>query len=125
MIQERVKLLSEVGATMQYFWEEVPYEATALLPQKKGAPLFTPAETARMLRTVRDEAARGEFRAADMEARLRPLVEGGDWGVKELFMTLRVAVTGRTVSAPLFETMEVLGREESLRRLDRAIAKLA
>ena len=42
-----------------------------------------------------------------------------------LFMLLRVAVTGRSVSPPLFESMEVLGRERCLRRLDEAVARLA
>jgi len=40
--------------------------------------------------------------------------------VKDLFMTLRIALTGRTVSPPLFETMEVLGREKTVSRLQKA-----
>jgi glutamyl-tRNA synthetase len=59
-----------------------------------------------------------------MEARLRELV--GELGLKpgQLFTSMRVAVTGRTVSPPLFETIEVLGRERALERLGRAIARL-
>ena len=47
-------------------------------------------------------------------------------GLKEgdFFMVLRVAVTGRTASPPLFETMEVLGKDESVARLKQARAKL-
>jgi glutamyl-tRNA synthetase len=40
-------------------------------------------------------------------------------------MPIRVAVTGRTVSPGLFETLRVLGRERSLERLARAREKLA
>jgi glutamyl-tRNA synthetase len=43
----------------------------------------------------------------------------------QLFTSLRVAVTGRTVSPPLFDTMEVLGRQRSLNRLARALVLLA
>ena len=43
----------------------------------------------------------------------------------QLFTSLRVAVTGRTVSPPLFETMEVLGREVTLARVGQAIGLLA
>jgi glutamyl-tRNA synthetase len=59
-----------------------------------------------------------------MEALLRGLV--AELGLKpvQLFTSLRVAVTGRTVSPPLFETMEVLGRARSLERLRLAIAAL-
>jgi glutamyl-tRNA synthetase len=35
-----------------------------------------------------------------------------------------VAITGRTVGPPLFESIEILGRDESLRRLDAALAKV-
>jgi glutamyl-tRNA synthetase len=42
----------------------------------------------------------------------------------QLFTSLRVAVTGRTVSPPLFETMEVLGREVTLARVSQAISLL-
>ena len=59
-----------------------------------------------------------------MEEAIRPVAEQLVWKPQELFMTLRVAVTGRTVSTPLFETMHVLGRKESLRRLRHAIDKL-
>ncbi|HUY75770.1 MAG TPA: hypothetical protein VMV29_03295, partial [Ktedonobacterales bacterium] len=59
-----------------------------------------------------------------LEAPLRELVT--ELGLKpvQLFTSLRVAVTGRTVSPPLFETMEVLGREVSLTRLRQAIKQL-
>jgi glutamyl-tRNA synthetase len=40
-------------------------------------------------------------------------------------MTIRVAVTGRTATPPLFDTLVALGRERTLRRLDRAIEVLA
>jgi glutamyl-tRNA synthetase len=39
-------------------------------------------------------------------------------------MVLRVAVTGSPVSPPLFESIEILGKEETLRRVDAALAKL-
>ena len=42
----------------------------------------------------------------------------------QIFGALRVAVSGQTVSTPTFETMEILGREESLRRIEQVIALL-
>lgn len=38
---------------------------------------------------------------------------------------MRVAVTGRTVGLPLFESLEILGREKTIARIDAALAKLA
>ena len=60
--------------------------------------------------------------AAIEEALRAALVEGLGLKPKHAFGPLRVAVTGRTVSPPLFESLELLGRERSLRRLSEAIA---
>ncbi|GAH54196.1 unnamed protein product, partial [marine sediment metagenome] len=57
------------------------------------------------------------------EELVRGLAEELAWKPADLFMTLRVAVTCRKVSTPLFETMEILGREECLARIDRAIGR--
>ena len=43
---------------------------------------------------------------------------------RQFFGALRVAATGRTVSPPLFETMEVLGKDEIVRRLRSAVERL-
>ena len=51
------------------------------------------------------------------------MAEAIGWKPADLFMSLRVAVTCRKVSTPLFETMEILGREECLGRVDEAIEK--
>jgi glutamyl-tRNA synthetase len=58
------------------------------------------------------------------EEALRGVVER--LGVKPgaVFQPLRVALTGRTVSAGIFESLALLGREESLARIDSALARL-
>lgn len=62
------------------------------------------------------------FAAADIEAALRvALIEGLGLKPKNAFGALRVALTGRRVSPPLFESMELLGRERSLARLRAAL----
>ena len=55
---------------------------------------------------------------------LRGLAERLGWKTGDLFMPIRIAVTGRRATPPLFETMAVLGRERCLVRLQRARAKL-
>jgi glutamyl-tRNA synthetase len=64
--------------------------------------------------------------APTLESALRALAEElGHKPTSAFFSVLRVAVTGRTVSPPLFETMAVLGRDATLARLERAGAKAA
>jgi glutamyl-tRNA synthetase len=71
------------------------------------------------------DAGRVTFDAENLEAPLRSLTEDRGWKVGDLFMAIRVAVTGRTATPPLFDTMVALGYERTLARLDRAIEKLA
>jgi len=59
--------------------------------------------------------------AAEIEAALRTaLIDGRGLKPKVAFTPVRIAVTGRRVSPPLFESMEILGREVSLARLRAA-----
>jgi glutamyl-tRNA synthetase len=55
---------------------------------------------------------------------LRALAERRGWKAGHLFMAIRVAVTGRTATPPLFDTLVALGQERTIERLDRAIAIL-
>ena len=64
------------------------------------------------------------FEADELEPPLRALAEARGWKAGDLFMAIRVAVTGRTATPPLFETLVALGRERTLERLDRALAVL-
>jgi len=47
------------------------------------------------------------------------------WKAGDFFKPMRIAITGRSVSPPLFGSMELLGRERCLARIDAALAKLA
>ena len=55
---------------------------------------------------------------------MRPLAEELQLKTGVFFGLLRVAVTGKTATPPLFETMEVLGRERCLKRINKALEKL-
>lgn len=119
--QERMKTLAEAPAMTEFFFtERIAYTPTALVA--KNMDIARTLDGLRRSEAIlRDLPA---WEAAAMEPPLRALV--AELGLKpvQLFTSLRVAVTGRTVSPPLFETMEVLGRDVSLRRLAEAIAAL-
>jgi glutamyl-tRNA synthetase len=55
---------------------------------------------------------------------MRTIAEGLGLKAGDVFMMLRVAATGSAVSPPLFESLHVLGKEESLRRVSAALSKL-
>ncbi|MBP1621819.1 MAG: glutamyl-tRNA synthetase [Acidobacteria bacterium] len=84
------------------------------------------AETATTLAALVEDALDPllEWDAGRVEAALRAFADKSGWKPGDLFMPVRVAVTGRTATPPLFETMDVLGREVCRRRLRRAVEVL-
>jgi len=65
-----------------------------------------------------------DFAAGELEAISRNAAEGHGWKAGDFFRPLRVAITGRLISPPLFGSMELLGRERTLARIDAALARL-
>ena len=119
--QERMKTLADaVDATTFFFVDDLTYPLDLLIAKQMDA-----ARTLQGLREARAVlAAQPQWEAPPLEQAARELVARLGLKPAQLFASLRVAVTGRTVSPPLFETMEVLGRQRSLERIDRAIARL-
>ena len=124
LVQERIKLLTEAAEKLDWAFmtaDEITYPDPTLLIGRNldAAQSVQVLELGRMIL-----ATAGEFTAAALESLFREAAE--DMGVKvgSFFAPFRVAVTGRTVSPPLFESMEVLGREEVLARVDNALAAL-
>jgi len=62
------------------------------------------------------------FDVEHIEVALREVVESGDRKPKDVFQPIRVALAGTTISPGIFESLAVLGRDESVRRLDAALA---
>jgi glutamyl-tRNA synthetase len=116
LIHDRVGTLSEGADMLAFlFLEDVVYDETAVaaLLDADGIAVVDAARTA--LEGV------GDWTTAAIEEALRTaLVE--DLGLKprNAFGPVRVAITGRRISPPLFESLELLGREESLARLASA-----
>ena len=121
LVQERLKTLAEGPDLVSFFFDRpLEYDAALLVP--KGP---TPAEARRALVAALERLQGLEsFDAHTLEEILRPLAEELDLKTGQLFGALRVATTGRTAAPPLFQTMEVLGRERCLQRLEHAITLL-
>jgi glutamyl-tRNA synthetase len=68
-------------------------------------------------------AAVDPFDLEHIEAALRGVVDARGAKPKDVFQPVRVALSGGTISPGIFETIEVLGRDESLARIDRALAQ--
>jgi len=118
LIKDKMRLLSEAPELLSFFFGDPDeYSPDMLVPKKTKASAIGPA-LARVREIV---AATGVDDEEALEARLREL--GAEIGLKagQLFMPIRVAVSGRTVSPGLFGTLRVLGKDQTLARLDHAI----
>ena len=124
VIQERLPTLDSVGDLIGFlFLDRLEVDAALLVPKRWDAA--TTLDGLRAAREVVASVGPVSFEADELEPRLRELVESRGWKVGDLFMAIRVAVTGRTATPPLFDTLVALGYERSLERLDRAIDILA
>ena len=122
LIQERIKLMETAADSTLYFFEEQPEYDPSNLIQKGMEPQGTLDALKAALATLNSASA---FDHESLEELLR--ATGWEIGVspRQFFGALRTAVTGRTATPPLFETMEVLGRERVLRRMEWAVERLA
>jgi glutamyl-tRNA synthetase len=121
LVHERARKLADVpGLTDFFFTGSLEYAAKLLIGKKMdGESTLKALETSRQ----RLEAVSG-FDEDTLEAMLRPLAVELGLKAGQLFSVIRVAITGRTATPPLFQTMTVLGRENCLKRLAEAAARL-
>jgi glutamyl-tRNA synthetase len=116
LVQERLVLLSEAVPKLAYLFTpdaELTIDADALAKAGPDAAQVVEAATSAL-------AGLGEWDTESIQAALREaLVDGLGLKPKFAFGPVRLAITGSNVSPPLFESMELLGRESSLARLAR------
>ena len=120
LVRERIKQLSDFIPATEFFFsldlDYAPVAADLAIPDVTGKDL------ARALSELLDSYEQpGGFAAAALEQATRALCDARGWKTKHLFMVLRLGVTGRKASPPLFDTMEVLGKELCRFRLRRLV----
>jgi glutamyl-tRNA synthetase len=121
LIRERIKLLRDVLTAADFFFVDQlpPYDPAELIPQKGDMAIAL-----KVLTRAQDVLAKVEFKHDPLDQALRAAAQ--ELGVKagQMFQPIRVAVCGRKNAPPLFETLEVLGRETTLQRIEQGLQKL-
>jgi glutamyl-tRNA synthetase len=83
------------------------------------------ADALRRAHAALDALSDADFATDVLEARCRTAAEDHGWKAGDFFRPIRMAVTGRAVSPPLFGSMELLGRSRTLARLEIAAGRLS
>lgn len=121
LIQERLTTLSEAEQWVDFFFVEdlPPYNLDLLVPKKMSLTDIPP-----ILQKARETLAAIDFTPELIDTALRAVAS--ELGLKpgQMFQPIRVAVCGKLVAPPLFETLEILGQATVLKRLEQAIAWL-
>ena len=121
LVQERIKLLRDVAGIADFFFldELPPYDPAELVPQKGDL-----AMALTVLQKAHEVLGSTNFDHQSLDSSLR--TAAADLKVKpgQMFQPIRVAVCGRKNAPPLFETLEVLGRDVSLKRISQAIQRI-
>jgi glutamyl-tRNA synthetase len=122
LIRERIKLLRDVLTAADFFFlEQLPaYDPAELIPQKGDA-----AMAKRALERAREVLPNVEFKHDPLDHALRAGAQELGLKAGQMFQPIRVAVCGRKNAPPLFETLEVLGKDTTLSRIENAIRTLA
>ncbi len=124
LVRERLPRLDAIGPLVDFlFIDELTVEPSALVPKRWDAATTLTGlhEARRVIASIGSVS----FEAEELETSLRVVCETRSWKAGDLFMAIRVAVTGRTATPPLFDTIVALGLERTLERLDRARASLS
>jgi glutamyl-tRNA synthetase len=111
LVQEKIATLGEYPSFAGFLFQYVEPDAAEL---DGAGPVLAEAR--------RELAAVEPFDAERIEAALRALAERIGLKPRQAFQPIRVALTGSKISPGLFESIELLGREESLTRLDAALS---
>ena len=124
LVKERIRLLSEIVEMADFFFIEgdLDYEIDTLLGKRYAGDSAGAAQALEAV--LRAIEGLEPWEHETLESAIRPLAQ--ELGVKagDLFGLVRVAVTGKTATPPLFETMEILGPERARERLRSAIERL-
>jgi glutamyl-tRNA synthetase len=121
LIQERIRTLEEAVEIAGFFFRPAVSPAAGALAGK-GMTMADSAAAARRALAILQGLP--EIAPATAEEPLRQLAREMGLEVGQLFGILRIAVTGQPVSPPLLESMQIVGRDEVLRRIQRAAETL-
>jgi glutamyl-tRNA synthetase len=114
-IRERARTLADAAHDLDFYFREPPEQ------DEKAVSKFLTDEAKQRLAAVTGLfETHADWTPAALEAAFKTWVESQGLQLKDVAQPLRVALTGRSASPPLFDVMQVLGRPRSLARLKRA-----
>jgi len=123
LVQERLKFLAELPDLTSFFFEDLPVNKS-LWQDNKLLSKLSAANLKTLLIQAKSELEQSDFTLNDLTKRLNSLLEQTGQKPAILFSLIRIATTQAPASPSLAETLEVLGRDVTLRRIDAMLDSL-
>ena len=117
VLKERAKNLNELAEGAAFLFKQRPLEIS-----EKANALLTDDARALLARISASFATGNDWTSEALEANLKAMAEDLELGLGKLAQPLRAALTGQTTSPGIFDVLVLLGREESLARIDAQAA---
>lgn len=114
LIKERISKLSDVPEIAGFFYSRPDYSNLSFCEALSSAYLPAASEVLSSVSWTKE----------DIESRLLEEIKSRGWKVGDFFMSLRLAITGKKITPPLTESILILGKDESLFRINQAIIYL-
>jgi glutamyl-tRNA synthetase len=123
LMQERLKYLAELPSLTEFFFTDLPVDKSLIESHKKLSKMDKD-DLKTLLVAARSRLEESDFTAEDLTNRLNALLTITHTQPAVLFSLIRIATTQAPASPGLAETLAVLGKDLSLKRLDQQIAAL-
>ena len=118
LIKERLVTLKDFEELTTFFYRDITVDQSMLTKKSSSEEVKAQLEkTVNGLSTIEDK----NWTHENIEQKIRSVADSNSWKPGQYFMMLRVGVTGKSATPPLFETMEVLGREKVIARLQNLV----
>jgi glutamyl/glutaminyl-tRNA synthetase len=124
LIQERLKFLAEIPGLTRFFFVDLPVNPELISGHKQLSKIDR-SELKNWLNMAKISLAESDFSVDDLQMRLNGLLEMTDQKPAVLFSLIRIATTQAPASPSLAETMAVLGRDTTLRRINDQLDTLS
>lgn len=124
LVQERLKYFSELPELTRFFFSDLPVDPS-LISEHKQLKKVEAAELKSLLTQAKETLNQSDFGADDLTNRLNTLLEQTGQKPAVLFSLIRIATTQAPASPGLAESLNVLGKETSLRRINQQLESLA
>jgi len=120
LIKERIKKLSEAAELLEFVWCCPNYDKKLMLKEKvegeQGREMLTEA-----LKIIEKEGIDNHLQ---LQEKLMALIGKKGWKVGDFFMVFRVAVCAKPITPPILESLSLIGKKETLKRIEAALEKL-